>query len=96
VLDARARKASLILHVERLRQRPFRRARVDQMSEVLKFLQRGSARANAAYTPSPAILFTASVIGVSLLLAMAICFVYQRTHKGLQYSRSARRPKRTR
>ena len=61
---------------------------MDQMSELLKFLQRGSASANAAQTPSQAILFTASVIGVSLLLAMAICFVYQRTHKGLQYSRS--------
>ena len=61
---------------------------MDQMSELLKFLQRGSASANAAQTPSQAILFTASVIGISLLLALAICFVYQRTHKGLQYSRS--------
>ena len=59
-----------------------------EISEVLAFLQRGSASANGAQTPLQSIVFTASVIGVSLLLAIAICFVYQRTHKGLQYSRS--------
>ncbi|NUR53318.1 MAG: DUF4956 domain-containing protein [Acidobacteria bacterium] len=57
------------------------------MSELLRFLQRGSASATAG-TPLQAVMFTTSVIGVSLLLAMVICFAYRRTHKGLQYSSS--------
>ena len=56
--------------------------------DILTFLQHASPNANALQSPLQAMIFTLSVLGASLALALVICFVYQRTHRGVQYSRS--------
>jgi uncharacterized membrane protein YhiD involved in acid resistance len=58
---------------------------MNEFDELLKFLQReGGPQAS----PQQTALFAAAAIFLSLFLALLICWVYQRTYKGLQYSRS--------
>jgi uncharacterized membrane protein YhiD involved in acid resistance len=58
---------------------------MNEQDELLKFLERGGG---PQVPPFQAALHAASGILLSLLLAVLICWVYQRTYKGLQYSRS--------
>jgi uncharacterized membrane protein YhiD involved in acid resistance len=58
---------------------------MNEFEELLNFLQRDAGNRLA---PHSAALFALASIALSLLLALMICWVYQRTYKGLQYSRS--------
>lgn len=61
---------------------------MDPLSDALNFLQHGAAVPGTIPSPYHAVAFTLCVIGASLGLSLLICFVYQRTHRGMQYSRS--------
>jgi hypothetical protein len=58
---------------------------MDEFEQLLNLLQRDLG---AQISPQQAALNALAVIVVSLLLAWMICWVYQRTYRGLQYSRS--------
>ena len=58
------------------------------ITDVFTFLQHGSTGANPSQSAWQAMIFTLSVLAASLMLALIICLVYQRTHRGVQYSRS--------
>ncbi len=58
---------------------------MNELDELLKLLQREGGN---QLSPQQAALFAVAGILVSLALALLICWVYQRTYKGMQYSRS--------
>src|SRR4051794_17696730 len=63
---------------------------MNELDQLLGFLQREAGNPVSAPPVSAAqsALNALAVVFVSLLLAWMICWVYQRTYKGLQYSRS--------
>jgi len=56
-----------------------------EIDELLNLLQRDEGN---RVGPEQAALFALAAIFLSLFMALMICWVYQRTYKGLQYSRS--------
>lgn len=58
---------------------------MNEIDQLLNLLQQQGGN---QLSPPHAALFAVAAIFLSLLLALMICWVYQRTYKGLQYSRS--------